>query len=120
MSLIFGAILLYLTGFDPLDGLYSLSIAPFTSLGGIGSVLEKTAPLILTGLAAVFAWQVGVNIGMEGQMIVGGIAGGIVAVYLTGLPAPLHILVACLAAFIAGAIYAGVPDIYLHILVLTR
>jgi simple sugar transport system permease protein len=102
--------LLYLTGFDPLDGLYSLLIAPFTSWGAIGSVLEKTAPLILTGLAAVFAWQVGVfNIGMEGQMIIGGIVGGIAAVYLTGLPAPLHIFIACLAAFIAGAIYAGVP-----------
>lgn len=110
VSLIFGAVLLFLTGFDPLESIYSLLIAPFSDWGGIGSVLEKSAPLILTGLAAVFAWQVGVfNIGMEGQMIIGGIVGGIAAVYITGLPAPLHIFIACLAAFIAGAIYAGIP-----------
>lgn len=110
ISLIFGAVLLLITGYDPVASLYSLIIAPFTDWGGIGSVLEKSAPLILTGLAAVFAWKIGVfNIGMEGQMIVGGIAGGIAAVYITGLPAPLHILIACLVAFIAGAIYAGVP-----------
>jgi simple sugar transport system permease protein len=68
-----------------------------------------TTPLILTGLAVAFAFRAGLfNIGGQGQYIVGSIAAVWVGSEFSGLPAVLHIVLAILAACLAGAVWAGI------------
>jgi general nucleoside transport system permease protein len=68
-----------------------------------------TTPLILTGLAVAFAFRAGLfNIGGQGQYIVGSIAAVWVGSELSGMPGFLHIVLAILAACLAGAFWAGI------------
>jgi general nucleoside transport system permease protein len=68
-----------------------------------------TTPLILTGLAVAFAFRAGLfNIGGQGQYIVGSIAAVWVGSEFAGTPGFLHIVLAILAACLAGAFWAGI------------
>ncbi len=68
-----------------------------------------TTPLILTGLAVAFAFRAGLfNIGGQGQFIVGSIAAVWVGSEFAGIPGFLHIVLAILAACLAGAFWAGI------------
>jgi ABC-type uncharacterized transport system permease subunit len=71
-----------------------------------------TTPLILTGLAVAFAFRVGLfNIGGQGQFIVGAIAAVWVGSSFAGTPGFLHILLAIVAASLAGAAWAGIAGL---------
>ena len=68
-----------------------------------------TTPLILTGLAVAFAFRAGLfNIGGNGQYIVGSIAAVWVGSSFPDMPSVLHILLAIVAACVAGAFWAGI------------
>jgi ABC-type uncharacterized transport system permease subunit len=68
-----------------------------------------TTPLILTGLAVAFAFRAGLfNIGGQGQYIVGSIAAVWVGSEFAGMPGFLHIVLAMVAACLAGAVWAGI------------
>ncbi|MGH2845068.1 MAG: ABC transporter permease, partial [Thermoleophilaceae bacterium] len=68
-----------------------------------------TTPLILTGLAVAFAFRAGLfNIGGQGQFIVGAIAAVWVGSSFAGMPGLLHIVLAILAACLAGAAWAAI------------
>ena len=71
-----------------------------------------TTPLILTGLAVAFAFRAGLfNIGGNGQYIVGSIAAVWVGSSFAGMPSFLHIVLAILAACLAGAVWAGIAGV---------
>jgi general nucleoside transport system permease protein len=68
-----------------------------------------TTPLILTGLAVAFAFRAGLfNIGGQGQYIVGSIAAVWVGSEFADMPGFLHIVLAIVAACLAGAFWAGI------------
>ena len=78
--------------------------------GGFGSVfawsetLTRAIPLILTGLAATVAFKARLfNIGAEGQLFMGALASGVVAILLPVGFGPLLIGLAILAGVVAGA-----------------
>jgi ABC-type uncharacterized transport system permease subunit len=65
--------------------------------------------LILTGLAVAFAFRCGLfNIGGQGQYIVGAVVGFQVGLWFDSMPAAPHILLAFVAAGLAGAFWAGI------------
>jgi general nucleoside transport system permease protein len=69
------------------------------------AVLVQTAPLVLVGLGASLAFRIGFwNLGLEGQMIFGGIAATGVSIYAIG-PEPARIFVMGLAAAAGGLLW---------------
>lgn len=78
---------------------------------GIGQVLFKASPLLLTGLAFEVAFRAGLfNIGAEGQLAIASLVGAVVAQSLPkGSPMPIALLVVIGAAMLAGALFAAVP-----------
>ena len=71
--------------------------------------LNAMTPLILAGLCVAFAFRAGLfNIGGTGQFWVGGVFAFVVVTELDGLPGPLLIALALLAAILGGAIWAGI------------
>ncbi len=77
---------------------------------GIGQVLFKATPLLLAGIAVSLALRAGLfNIGVEGQIAIGSLAGTMVAIALpAGLPAAVALPVTLIAAAAAGGLWAGV------------
>ncbi len=76
------------------------------------NTLIITTPLILTGLAVAFAFRAGLfNIGGNGQYIVGSIAAVWVGSSFAGMPGVLHVVLAIVAACVAGAFWAGIAGV---------
>ncbi|MBK5253991.1 MAG: ABC transporter permease [Peptostreptococcaceae bacterium] len=92
------------------DGFITIIAGGFTGGGrGVGQVLYFATPLILTGLSVGVAFKTGMfNIGASGQFVMGAVAAVVVGVHVT-LPAPIHWIVALLAAAIVGGIWGFIP-----------
>jgi simple sugar transport system permease protein len=83
-----------------------------TAALNLQQTLLNTAPLILTGLAVAFAFRCGLfNIGGNGQYTVGSIVAVQFGIWFAGMPTPAHIVLAMVAASLAGAVWAGIAGI---------
>jgi ABC-type uncharacterized transport system permease subunit len=105
-----GALVLIATGYSPIDVYAAMVMGSFGDVYGIGQTLTQATPIIFTALAFLFSFKCGLfNIGAEGQLIIGGFAAAIVGISFSGLPAPLHILLALLAGALAGGAWGFLP-----------
>jgi general nucleoside transport system permease protein len=74
----------------------------------IGSTLDNAAPLLIVAIGTIIAVRAGqFNIGQEGQLMIGALAGALVAIRIHG-PGPLVLVAALVAAALGGAIWAGI------------
>lgn len=111
-ALLLGAILIAIAGINPVDAYAALLEGAFGSLSGLGLTLQKTVPLLFAGLGVAFAFRCGLfNIGGEGQLYIGALFGGVVALTFTGLPAPVLLPTVLLASFIGGGIWGAIPGL---------
>jgi len=106
-----GAILFALLGKDPLAGLAVFFLEPLKDLHGWSEVGVKVAPLLMisAGLAICFRANV-FNIGAEGQLVFGAIAGGAVGLYFDkgSGGGPLMITVVLMAGMLGGMAWAAI------------
>jgi general nucleoside transport system permease protein len=73
------------------------------------AVLEQAAPLILVGIAASIGFRARFwNLGLEGQMVWGGIAATAVSIYHIG-PESLRLPLMALFAMLAGMAWVAIP-----------
>jgi general nucleoside transport system permease protein len=80
---------------------------------GIGQVLYKATPLLLTGVAVDLALRAGLfNIGAEGQLAMAGLAVGTAGAHLpAGTPAWVAAPIVLAVAMLAGAAWSAVPAV---------
>ncbi|HQE93522.1 MAG TPA: ABC transporter permease [Anaerolineae bacterium] len=111
VSLIFGAILLAVSGANPFTTYAAMAKGAFGSWYGLTETLVKAIPLMLTGLGVSIAFRMRYwNIGAEGQLTLGGVAAAGVALYVSpGLPDWTVLPLAILAGMVAGALWSGIP-----------
>jgi simple sugar transport system permease protein len=97
---------------NPLVAYKALWDGAFGSSNAFAETLVKATPLLLVGLGICISFRGDViNIGGEGQMIVGAIFATWVGLTFTGLPGWLVITLAMLAGFLGGAIWGGIPGL---------
>jgi simple sugar transport system permease protein len=126
LAFLVGGLVMLVTGSDPIETYKAIWkgtglqwLFPWTTgadrtlaASNLQQTLIITTPLILTGLAVAFAFRAGLfNIGGNGQYIVGAIAAVWVGSSFAGMPSFLHILLAILAASVAGAVWAGIAGV---------
>jgi general nucleoside transport system permease protein len=106
-----GGLLIWAQGVNPLHAYYVLFDYALGSTDGIIRVLEKSTPLILTGLAVTVGLRVGLfNIGAQGQLLVGAI-GAAWAGYHYTLPTIIHLPFAVIFGMLCGAAWASIAGI---------
>jgi general nucleoside transport system permease protein len=104
---IVGAALVALSGANPLQAYGEILVG---SLGwsALPDMLNWATPLVGMTLVAAIALRGGmVNLGGDGQMVIGGLAAAIVPTYLP-LPGPAAALLALLCAAVAAGLYAAI------------
>jgi general nucleoside transport system permease protein len=110
LTVVSGFCLFALLGHDPLAALYHFFVSPVTSTYGIAELVVKATPLILiaTGLSIGFRANVW-NIGAEGQLTIGALAGGGLALWLYDSESPLLLPAMLVAGALGGMAWAAIP-----------
>lgn len=111
LALIAGALIILATGADPLVAYTAGVRAAAGTIYRVLNTLSNATVLILTGLACSVAFRVGVwNIGVEGQLYLGGFAAALAGL-MNGLPSGIHLPLTLLVAVLAGLVWAAIPGI---------
>jgi len=111
-ALLVGAVMLWLLNVNPLVAYRALWDGAFGSKNAVAETLVKATPLLLVGLGISISFRGDViNIGGEGQMIVGALLGTLVGLNMVSAPGWLVIILAMLAGFLGGAIWGGIPGL---------
>ena len=112
LGLLVGAVVMIVSGYDPIEGYIALWNGIFGDAYTIGETIRQITPYILAGLAVAFAFRTGLfNIGVEGQLIVGWFAAAYVGITFDDLPKMIHLPLAILAAALAGALWGFIPGL---------
>lgn len=108
LTLCSGALLFALLGHDPLDTLHTLLIAPLADWYGVSELLVKALPILLCALGLAVAYQARIwNIGAEGQLLLGALAGSAMAIQIIDWDSRWALVWVVLASVAAGAAWGG-------------
>ena len=107
-----GAVMLLVLKVNPVEAYAALWDGAFGSTNALAETLVKATPLLLVGIGICISFRGDViNIGGEGQMIVGAVLATWVGLTFTGLPGWLTITLSMLAGFLGGAVWGGIPGV---------
>jgi len=105
-----GIIIFSILGKDPLEAFHTFFIEPINDFYGIGELFIKAAPLMLIGVGLAIGFRASIwNIGAEGQLTVGAIAGGGVALLFFESNSAFILPLMFLAGAMGGMVWASIP-----------
>ena len=106
-SIVIVGIVIWISGYSPIETYVSMVKGAFRSQTSIALVFSEATPLLFTGLAFAIAFRVRlVNVGIEGQMMMGALVGAIVGHFVTFLPHIPHVFFTMLIAGLTGMVIA--------------
>lgn len=110
LTIAFGYFLFLGIGRDPWRALHAYFIAPVNTGYGVSEWLLTALPLALIGLGLAVGFRANVwNIGAEGQLVLGAIGGGAVALALWREGVPGTFVLVCVAGALTGMAWAAIP-----------
>lgn len=105
-----GSMLFLFLGQEPVHAFYVYFIKPASTAYGVGELLLKATPLILCGIGLAIGFRANVaNIGADGQLTMGAIAAGCVALYFDDVNAGWLLPLMIVAGALGGMLWAGIP-----------
>ena len=105
-----GFVLFSAMGKNPWEAMYVFFIEPIDTLYDIGELLLKASPIMLCAVGLAIGYRANVwNIGAEGQLIMGAIFGGGVALALHGSSSWLVLPLMLVAGLLGGLAWAAIP-----------
>ncbi|RWU21679.1 sugar ABC transporter permease [Pseudomonas alkylphenolica] len=108
LTLLCGALLFAALGHDPLATFHTLLIEPVQDFYGVSELLIKAIPILLCALGLAVAYQARIwNIGAEGQLLIGALAGSALAINLLDWDSVLALPAVILTGVLAGALWAA-------------
>lgn len=113
VALLIGAVMMLALGANPLAGYSALITGAFGGSYALSSTAVQAVPLLLVGVGICIAFRANVfNIGGEGQIAMGGLAGAATALALPDLPSPVLIPLVLLAGAAGGGIWGAIPGVF--------
>ena len=105
LSMLAGVVLFYIMDVSPTAALHAFFVQPISTKYGIAELGVKATPLVMIGVALSLGFKAGVwNIGAEGQLTMGGLCGGAVALYFYDQQG-IHIIPLMMLAGILGGMF---------------
>ena len=110
LMLLFGLVVFILMGQSPVKAFYAFFIEPVNDLYGLGELIIKASPLALIALGLSVGFRANVwNIGAEGQLIMGALAAGGVALLFYDSDSRMALPLMLLAGVLGGMGWAAIP-----------
>lgn len=111
-ALAVGALMLIMLGANPFQAFSALLDGAFGSANSLADTVVKATPLLLVGLGICISFRGNViNIGGEGQMIIGALTATALGLAFPDWPGLVMIPMAMLAGFLGGAFWGGLPGL---------
>lgn len=109
-AFVVGGIMLLALGVNPITAYQAMIEGAFGSPNAIADTIVKATPLLFVGVGITVAFRGGmINIGGEGQMILGGLAATTAALALPDWPSWAIIPFCLILGFLAGAFWGLIP-----------
>ena len=110
LTLITGAIMFSLLGYNPTEALYVYFVEPLFDTWSLQELVVKASPLILIAVGLTICYRSNIwNIGAEGQFTVGAIFGSILPVMFPDFQNPLVFPLMMVLGALGGALFAYIP-----------
>ncbi len=108
-ALTLGFIVTLFVSEDPISAYRSFLLGPLTKINRFGDWIEESITLIFLGLAVAVVFKAEeFSLGQEGQMILGALVAGVIALFVP-LPIYLRLPLAVLASMVVGFLYGLLP-----------
>ncbi len=112
IALLLGAIVLLMLGVNPLTAYASMLYGVFGTMSGFTQSIVKATPLLLVGLGICIAYRASViNIGGEGQIILGALMATWFSLQFKTWPGWLLVPATLIMGFLAGASWGFIPGV---------
>jgi general nucleoside transport system permease protein len=109
-TLLVGYVLFSVLGKDPWEAFHVFFVKPIATRYGVGELLLKAGPLMLCAVGLAIGYRANVwNIGAEGQLTMGAIFGGGVALAFVDSTSPLVLPLMIVAGAAGGMLWAAIP-----------
>ena len=110
LGLFTGAILIAISGVNPLTAYSALLRGAFNNFYSFSNVLVRASPLLLGGVGVAIGIKSGIwNTGIEGYMYAGAIGATLIGIPNLGVISFIHILICLLAAAVFAAAWGMLP-----------
>jgi simple sugar transport system permease protein len=110
LTIVAGFILFSALGKNPLHAFYTFFVHPIRDLNGFAELLLKASPLMLIAVGLACGYRANVwNIGAEGQLVLGAIFAGGVALFYYGSDSKLVLPAMVVAGALGGMLWAAIP-----------
>ncbi len=111
-ALLIGAVVLLLLKVNPFEAYAAIVTGVFGSMSGFTQSLVKATPLLFVGLGICIAFRASViNIGAEGQIILGALGATAWSLAFRTWPAWLLIPSTLIVSFLSGAVWGFIPGV---------
>ncbi len=112
LTLIAGIIMFTALGLNPFNALYSFFIEPLTEVWSLHELVIKATPLVLIGVGLSVCFSSGNwNIGAEGQLVMGAVAGSIMPIMFPEQSGWWVLPVMLVMAMAGGAAWGSIPAV---------
>lgn len=112
LGLLVGAVILFALGANPFEAYAAMLNGALGSPNAFADTLVKAGPLLFVGIGMCIAFRGDmINIGGEGQFVVGALGATAFALAFQSFPSLLLIPVALLCGFSAGGIWGGIAGV---------
>ena len=110
LTLLVSMVMFALLDVNPYDALFTFFISPISDLDGWAELFVKATPLVLIAVGLSFGFQANVwNIGAEGQLTIGALAGGGLALAFFDVETPFLLPAMMIAGILGGMAWAAIP-----------
>lgn len=110
LTIITGLFIFIVLGKNPIIAFHAFFIEPINDFYGIGELIIKASPLMIIGVGLAIGFKANIwNIGAEGQLTIGAIFGGGIALYFNQSTSFLILPAIFFAGIIGGMLWSAIP-----------
>jgi simple sugar transport system permease protein len=105
-----GGLVVIVTGADPVGAGEALLHGALGTQNNVVATLLRAIPIAVSGVGIAIALRAGaLNLGGEGQMVLGSVGCAVAATSFSGLPGPLAVALSLIVGSVVGALWAMLP-----------
>jgi len=109
---LFGAVMILVLGANPIDGLVAIIEGAFGTRERLATTAVRATPLLLVGTGITVAFRAKViNIGGEGQIVIGALLATAIALAIPDTPKPILLPIVLIAGIVGGAFWGSIAGV---------